>query len=171
MIFCSGNASQHHHLTFQILTKSHEAFLRYEPSKIGLVSFFSLSRCESCCKTQKHYPITLKFGTLKGRIRVHPDTKFDCNTINGHKALNNYLQKNNTLSRLQGKPLMARSWKSARRQGNYWTLNLSLFERNWAKDHENTAKNPTVGNNYMIKIYWQDKLIKPICCQTHRINC
>jgi len=27
-------------------------------------------------------------------------------------------------------------------------LNLLLFERNWAKDHEDTAKNPTVGNNY-----------------------
>jgi len=79
--FCSKNAGQCPHLTFQILTKSHEAFPRYEPSKIGLISlgflfgFFS-SRFESCCKTQKHYPIALKFGTLKGRIRAHPDAKF-----------------------------------------------------------------------------------------------
>jgi len=34
------------------------------------------------------------------------------------------------LSHLQGKPLMARN------------LNLVLFERNQAKFHENTAKNP-----------------------------
>jgi len=40
-----------------------------------------------------HYPIALKFGTLKGGIKVHPDTKFGCNTINGHKVINNYLQK------------------------------------------------------------------------------
>jgi len=59
---------------------------------------------------QKHYPIALKFGTL---IRVHPDSKFGCNTINGHKVINNFFAKNNTnnimLSCLQGKPLMARS--------------------------------------------------------------
>jgi len=37
--------------------------------------------------------IALKFGTLKGGIRAHPDTKFGCNTINGHKVISNYLQK------------------------------------------------------------------------------
>jgi len=36
--------------------------------------FFFSSRCESCYKTQTHYPIALKFGTLKVGIRVHPDT-------------------------------------------------------------------------------------------------
>jgi len=41
---------------------------------------------------------------------------------------------------------MARSWKSARRQGNYWTSNLLLFEWNWTKDYEDTVKIPTVGN-------------------------
>jgi len=40
-----------------------------------------------------HYPIALKFGTLKGRIKAHPDTKFGCNTINVHEVINNYLQK------------------------------------------------------------------------------
>jgi len=40
-----------------------------------------------------HYPIALKFGTLKGGIKVHPDTKFGCNTINGHEIINNYSQK------------------------------------------------------------------------------
>jgi len=49
---------------------------------------------------------------------------------------------------------MAKSIKSARRQGNYWTSNLLLFERNWAKDHKDTAKNVTVGNNYAMEIYW-----------------
>jgi len=31
-----------------------------------------------------HYLNALKFGTLNGRIRVHPDTKFGCNTLNVH---------------------------------------------------------------------------------------
>jgi len=52
---------------------------------------FFLSKCESCHITQKHDSIALKFGTLKGRIKAHPDTKFDCNTINGHEVINNYL--------------------------------------------------------------------------------
>jgi len=52
-----------------------------------------LSKCESCHKSQKHYPIALKPGTLKGRVRAHPDTKFGCNNINIHKVINNYSQK------------------------------------------------------------------------------
>jgi len=28
------------------------------------------------------------------------------------------------------------------------------FERDWAKDHEDAVKSPTVGNNYAIEIYW-----------------
>jgi len=62
-------------------------------------------------KHKSIYPIALKFGTLEGRIRVHPDTKFGYKTINGHKVINGYLQKNNTnmLSRLQSKLLMARN--------------------------------------------------------------
>jgi len=99
--FCSGNAGQCHHLTFQISTKSHWAFSRYEPLKIGLVSLFIfLSRCESYYKIQVHYPIPLKFGTLKDRIKAHPDTKFGCNTINGKQLFT----KNNAnmLSHLQG---------------------------------------------------------------------
>jgi len=97
--FCSGNADQCHYLTFQISTKSHWALPIYEPSKIGLVSwffssfFFFSSRCESYDKTQMHYPIALKFGTLKGRIKAHPDNKFGCNTINSHEDINNYSQK------------------------------------------------------------------------------
>jgi len=51
--FCSGNAGQCHHLTFQISTKSHRAFPRYEPSKIGLVSlFFFRSVYSSGSRTQ-----------------------------------------------------------------------------------------------------------------------
>jgi len=78
-----------------ISTKSHPAFLIYEPSLVSSGFFFFLfsSRCESFYKIQMHYPIPLKFGTLKGRIKAHPDTKFGCNTINGHKVINNYLQK------------------------------------------------------------------------------
>jgi len=40
-----------------------------------------------------YYPIALKFGTLKDRIKAYPDTKFGCNTINGYEVINNYLQK------------------------------------------------------------------------------
>jgi len=55
-------------------------------------------------------------------------------SLQHHKWLQSYkwlLAKNNTnmLSHLQGKPLMARSWKSAKRQGNYWTSNLFVIER------------------------------------------
>jgi len=70
-----------------ISTKSLQVFPRYEPSKIGLVSFFFLlfvKMWKLLYKTQMHYPIPLKFG---GGIKAHPDTKFDCNTINGHKVI------------------------------------------------------------------------------------
>jgi len=40
-----------------------------------------------------HYPIPLKFGTLKGRIKANPHAKFACNTTNGHELINNYSQK------------------------------------------------------------------------------
>jgi len=90
---------------------------------------FFLLRCESYHKTQKDYPITLKFGTLKGSTSWYPIW------LQYHKWPQSYKQlfaKNNTnmLSCLQGKPLMARSWKSARRQGNYWTSNLFVI---WKK--------------------------------------
>jgi len=49
---------------------------------------------------------------------------------------------------------MVRGWNLARREGNYWTSNLLLIERNWAKNHEDTAKKPTVDNKYAIEIYW-----------------
>jgi len=45
-----------------------------------------------------------------------------------------------------------------------------LFERNWAKDHEDIAKKPNSGwSRFTDKINcaWKSK---PICCQTHRIN-
>jgi len=40
------------------------------------------------------YPIALKFGTLKGRIRAHPDIKFGCNAIKlfkGSDTLTNHI--------------------------------------------------------------------------------
>jgi len=40
--FSAGNAGQRHHLTFQISTKSRQAFPRYEPSKF--LPFFSSFR-------------------------------------------------------------------------------------------------------------------------------
>jgi len=40
-----------------------------------------------------HYPIALKFGTLKVGITVHPNTKFGCNTVNGYKVINDYSLK------------------------------------------------------------------------------
>jgi len=99
----SENAGQRHHLTFQISTKSRQAFLRYESLKIG-------SNNKSCHKMQIHYPIVLKFGKQQDGVRGHHGTKFGHNTMNGHKVINNCSQKNSTnmLSRLQGKPLMAR---------------------------------------------------------------
>jgi len=79
--FCSGYANQRHHLTFQILTKLCQAFPRYEPSKIGLVSSFFLvvSFClmlfslnnKSCHKTQTSYLIVLKIGTQQDGISAH----------------------------------------------------------------------------------------------------
>jgi len=81
--------------------------------KLAEFLFFFLFFCQGVKVVikHKHYPIALKFGTLKGGIRVHPDTKFGCDTINGHKFINDYSQKNSTnmLSCLQGKLLMARS--------------------------------------------------------------
>jgi len=116
--------------------------LRVINRKNIIFSSFSL-RCESCHKTQKDYPIALKFGTLKGSTSWYPIW------LQYHKWLQSYKQlfaKNNTnmLSCLQDKLLMARSWKSARRQGNYWTSNLLLFERNWTKDHEDTQQWVTI---------------------------
>jgi len=102
-----------------------------------------------------HYPIALKFGTLKGGIKAHPDTKFCCNTINGHEVINNFSKKSHQYVFMPtGLTANGKKLKLARRQGNYWTSNLLLFERNWAKDHDDTAKNLTVGNNYAIEIYW-----------------
>jgi len=60
-------------------------FLRYEPSKIGLVSS---SFRQGMKVVVKHYPIALKFGTLKGRIRAHPGTILGCNTTNYQKVIN-----------------------------------------------------------------------------------
>jgi len=60
---------------------------------LHFILFFFLLRCENCHKTQKHNLTALKFGTLKGWIRVHTDTRFACNTINGHKAIDDYLRK------------------------------------------------------------------------------
>jgi len=155
-----------HPWVIQISTKLRQVFPRYESSKIGWVSsfffllffclfFFFLSNNKNCHKMQTRYLIVLKFGTQQDSVSAHRGIKFGCNTVNGHKVINNYSQKiaPNMLSLLQGKLLMARTWKLARRQGNYWSSNLLLFERNWAKDHEDKAKNPTVGNNYAIEIY------------------
>jgi len=71
--------------TFENLPSSFVCFL--------LVYYFFLSRYESCHKTPIHYLITLKFGTLKGGIKAHPNTKFSYNNINNHKVINNYLWK------------------------------------------------------------------------------
>jgi len=53
-------------------------------------------------------------------------------------------------------------------------LKPSLFERNWVKDHEDAAKIQQwvtiVQSSFTDKINCAQK-IKPICCQTHRINC
>ena len=62
------------------------------------------------------------------------------------KHLQIYLRsftKNNTnmLSRTQGKPWMATSWKLVQKWVNYQTSNLLWFERNQAKDDKDTAKN------------------------------
>jgi len=68
-------------MTSPHISNLRQPFPRYE------LSFFVFLQGESCYKTQMHYPIPLKFGTLKGRINAHPNTKFVCNTINGYKAI------------------------------------------------------------------------------------
>jgi len=134
---------------------------RYKPSKIGWVSSFFLyffSCRQGVTAVIKHKSIIqlpLNLVHKKGRIRAHIDTKF---WLQYHKWTQCYkwlFTKNNTnvFSCIQAKPLMGRSWKSPRRQSNYWTSNLLLFERNWAIDHEDAAKNWTVGNNHTIEIY------------------
>jgi len=61
----------------------------------NLLNFFFLLFLK-VWKLQKNamcYLIALKFGTQKGKIRLHPDTQFGCNTINSHKVVNNYSRK------------------------------------------------------------------------------
>jgi len=106
---------------------------------------------------------------LPGYTRLaHPDTKFGCNTINGHKFINNYSQKIIPICcRLQDKSLMVGSWKLAGIEPQ--------FERNWAKDHKDTTKNQqwvTITQSRLTeKINCAARKITPICCQNHRINC
>jgi len=71
------------HFKFQL-----RMFPIHEASKIGLVSLFFPSFCQG---VMKHKYIIRKFGTLKGRIKAHSDTKFGYSTINGHKVINNFL--------------------------------------------------------------------------------
>jgi len=121
--FCSGNACQCHYLTFQILTKLHQTFPKYEPSKIGWVSYVvAFSFC---------------FPFFSSNNKIYANMFSDCPEIwytdrqcKGaswyqiwlyyHKWSQSYkktMYKNNTnmLSNLQGKLLMGRSWKSAMR--------------------------------------------------------
>jgi len=97
MIFVVEIPAKHYHLTFQFSTKCFWNMNLQNLAKFlhffFFLFFFLFSRCKSFCKTQKHYLIVLKFGTLKARIKVHPDTKFHCNTINSHKVINYYSQK------------------------------------------------------------------------------
>jgi len=67
-------------VTFQILTKSRQAFLRYELSIIDFIFpfFFFSQRCEkysNCLEIRYMY-------MQKGGIRVHSDIKYGYNTIN-----------------------------------------------------------------------------------------
>ena len=114
-----------------------------------MVSFFP-SRCEGYCKVEMCYLIVLKFGTQKGGVRVHIGTNFSENAINICKVICDYscIKNTNMLSNLQDKPRMAKSWKLVQQYFNYWVSNLLWFEKNRAKDHNNTAKKPTVCNNY-----------------------
>jgi len=63
-----------------ISTKLCQAFPRYEPPKIGLVSFsiFFHFFFSSRCQEETGYPIALKFDTQNGgnRIMPHLGTKF-----------------------------------------------------------------------------------------------
>jgi len=56
--FCGRNASQRHHLTFQISTKSCQAFPRYEPSKIDVSFLFFFSFHQGVKVVVKHKSIT-----------------------------------------------------------------------------------------------------------------
>jgi len=104
---------------------------------------------------QTCYLIVLKFGTQQESVSVHRAIKFGCNTINGHKVIKNYSRKITPICchayRING------LWKEAEnRQGDRVTIEPQTFcylKEIELKDHEDTAKNPTAGNNYVIEIY------------------
>jgi len=127
--FSSGNVGQRHHFTFQLnrARRFGDMNLRRVSSFFLHFYFFFLSRFESCYKTQKHYPIALKFCTLKGGIKVHPDTKVACNTINGYQVINNYLQKK--LHQYVVTPT-GLTTGAENRQADRVASNLLLFKRN-----------------------------------------
>jgi len=74
------------HFKYQLNRTGHFRDMNLQKLAYFLRFFFSSFRkgVKVCYKTQMHYPIALKFGTLKVEIRVHPDTKVGCNTVNGN---------------------------------------------------------------------------------------
>jgi len=79
--FCGGNASQCHS-KFQVNHAKH----------LFLFSSFRQG-VKVVIKHKSIIRLPWNLVTLKGGIRAHPDTKFDCISINGHKVINNYLWK------------------------------------------------------------------------------
>ena len=65
------------------LRKSPIAFSSYEQPKFWVFFFTFLHTCKNFYKTQKHTPITLKFGTQKGSPKVNPSIKCGTNPMNG----------------------------------------------------------------------------------------
>jgi len=59
----------------------------------------------------------LKFDTLKGWVRVHPDTELGCNTIKGHEVINEKLHQ--YVVTPTGLTANGKELKIGRRQGNY----------------------------------------------------
>jgi len=90
------------------------------------------------------YLIALQFGTQKGGIMAYLGTTFGYNTIITRKVIRDYLRKITPICchahRVNHERQEAGNWYRGRL--TYRTLNFLWYERNRAKDHEGTAKNP-----------------------------
>ena len=91
--FCCGHVHQYQNSTNQISVKSLQAFLRYETSKIGLVSsFFPLLFPHLFAHLQKlhmHEFNCLEIWHTEGGIKMHPGTKIGWNTISSQGVISN----------------------------------------------------------------------------------
>ena len=98
------------------------------------------------------YSIALKFGTQKGDIMAHLGTKFGYNTINTRKVIRDYSRKITSICCHAHR--VNCTWQEEFR--GRLTIEPQTFcglKKNRTKNHEDTAKKPTVCNNYAIENY------------------